>query len=130
ARVCEALLCETGAAAAAATGGCLSYGEAITYHALVEIVQELAGEDPDRRIAELVDSPAEAELVSRRGRAAMGQSRETATAEETFWAFRRLFEGAARERPLVAVVDDLHLGEPLLPDPREYLGRSSVRGAW
>ena len=120
-RLAEELLREIGDSATVAIGRCLSYGEAITYHALVEIVQELAGEDPDRRIAELVDSPEEAELVTRRVRATMGQSRETATAEETFWAFRRLFEGAARERPLVAVVDDLHWGEPLLLDLLEYL---------
>jgi class 3 adenylate cyclase/tetratricopeptide (TPR) repeat protein len=120
-RLAEELLHEIGDSATVAVGRCLSYGEAITYNALVEIVQGLAGEDPDRRISELVDSPEEAELVARRVRATMGRSRETATAEETFWAFRRLFEAAARERPLVAVVDDLHWGEPLLLDLLEYL---------
>jgi class 3 adenylate cyclase len=120
-RLAEELLREIGHSATVAVGRCLSYGEAITYHALVEIVQGLVGDDPDARIAELVDSPEEAELVARRVRATMGRSRETATAEETFWAFRRLFEAAARERPLVAVVDDLHWGEPLLLDLLEYL---------
>ncbi len=120
-RLAEELLREIGDSATIAVGRCLSYGEAITYHALVEIVLELAGEDPDLRIAELIDSPEEAELVTRRVRATMGRSRDTATAEETFWAFRRLFEAAARERPLVAVVDDLHWGEPLLLDLLEYL---------
>jgi class 3 adenylate cyclase/tetratricopeptide (TPR) repeat protein len=120
-RLADELLREIGDSATVAVGRCLSYGEAITYHALVEIVQELAGEDPDRRIADLVESSEEAELVTRRVRATMGRSRETAAAEETFWAFRRLFEAAARERPLVAVVDDLHWGEPLLLDLLEYL---------
>jgi predicted ATPase len=46
----------------------------------------------------------------------MGLDRDTAPAEETFWAIRRLFESAAAERPLVAIVDDLHWGEPLLLD--------------
>ncbi len=120
-RLAEELLHEIGDSATVAVGRCLSYGEAITYHALVEIVQELVGDEPDRRIAELLDSPEEAELVARRVRATMGRSRETATAEETFWAFRRLFEAVARDRPLVAVVDDLHWGEPLLLDLLEYL---------
>jgi len=120
-RLAEELLRELGDSATVAVGRCLSYGEAITYNALVEIVQELAGEDPERRIAELLSSPEEAELVTRRVLATTGRSRETATAEETFWAFRRLFEAAARERPLVAVVDDLHWGEPLLLDLLEYL---------
>jgi predicted ATPase/class 3 adenylate cyclase len=107
--------------AVVAVGRCLSYGEGITYHALVEIVKQLVGEDPDRRIAELLEHDEDAELVARRVRAAIGLSDETAPAEESFWAVRRLFEAVARTRPLIAVVEDVHWAEPLLLDLLEYL---------
>ena len=107
--------------AVVAVGRCLSYGEGITYHALVEIVKQLVGECPDRRIAELLGHDEDAELVARRVRAAIGLSDETAPAEESFWAVRRLFEAVARTRPLIAVVEDVHWAEPLLLDLLEYL---------
>jgi predicted ATPase/class 3 adenylate cyclase len=107
--------------AVVAVGRCLSYGEGITYHALVEIVKQLVGEDPDRGIAELLEHDEDAELVARRVRAAIGLSDEPAPAEESFWAVRRLFEAVARTRPLIAVVEDVHWAEPLLLDLLEYL---------
>jgi class 3 adenylate cyclase/tetratricopeptide (TPR) repeat protein len=123
-RLAEEFVGELDGSATVAVGRCLSYGEAITYHALAEILQELVGGEPDRRIAELVG--ADAELVGRRVRATMGLDRDTAPAEETFWAIRRLFEAVAAERPLVAIVDDLHWGEPLLLDLLEYLAGFSA----
>jgi class 3 adenylate cyclase len=120
-RLARELLAEVGGSATVAIGRCLSYGEAITYNALIEIVKELAGEDPDGPIAELIADADEAELVARRLRATIGLSEETAPPEETFWAVRRLFEAVARERPLVAVVEDVHWAEPLLVDLLEYL---------
>jgi class 3 adenylate cyclase/tetratricopeptide (TPR) repeat protein len=123
-RLAEEFVGELQGLATVAVGRCLSYGEAITYHALAEILQELVGREPDRRIAELVG--ADAELVGRRVRATMGLDRDTAPAEETFWAIRRLFESVAAERPLVAIVDDLHWGEPLLLDLLEYLAGFSA----
>ncbi|MFL5979471.1 MAG: BTAD domain-containing putative transcriptional regulator [Gaiellaceae bacterium] len=116
---------ELGASAAVAVGRCLSYGEAITYHALTEILRELVGDDPDGRIAEMV-SGGDAALITSRVRTAMGLAQDTAPAEETFWAVRRLFEAVAAERPLVAILDDLHWGEPLLLDLLEYLAGFST----
>ena len=126
-RLAEEFVGELDGSATVAVGRCLSYGEAITYHALAEILQELVGREPDRRIAELVGD--DAELVGRRVRATMGLDRDTAPAEETFWAIRRLFESAAAERPLVAIVDDLHWAEPLLLDLLEYLAGFSAAAA-
>jgi class 3 adenylate cyclase len=123
-RLAEQFFRELQGSATVAVGRCLSYGEAITYHALAEILQALVGREPDRRIAELVGD--DAELVGRRVRATMGFDRDTAPAEETFWAIRRLFESVAAERPLVAIVDDLHWGEPLLLDLLEYLAGFSA----
>src|SRR6185436_13869820 len=48
-------------------------------------------------------------------------SAETAPAEETFWAVRKLFEAVAVERPLIVGVEDVHWAEPLLLDLIEYL---------
>ena len=120
-RLARELLAEVGDSATVAVGRCLSYGEAITYHALIEIVKKLAGEEPDRRIPELIDDRAEAELVARRLRATIGLTDESAPPEETFWAVRRLFEAVARDQPLVAVVEDVHWAEPMLVDLLEYL---------
>jgi class 3 adenylate cyclase/tetratricopeptide (TPR) repeat protein len=120
-RLAQELVEELGDSTTIAVGRCLSYGEGITYHALIEIVKQLAGSDPDRHIAELLGNNEQAELVARRVRVAIGLSDETAPAEETFWAFRRLFEAVARERPLLVVFEDIHWAEPMLLDLLEYL---------
>ena len=60
-------------------------------------------------------------MIHRRVLAATGHSDEPAKAEETAWAVRRLFEAAARERPLVVVIDDVHWAEPALLDLVDYL---------
>ena len=44
-----------------------------------------------------------------------------ATSEEIFWAVRRLFEGLARSRPLVIVVDDLQWAEQTFLDLVEHV---------
>jgi class 3 adenylate cyclase len=120
-RLAREFLAEVRETSTVAVGRCLSYGEGITYRALIEIVKELAGPDPDRRIAELIEDREEADVVARRLRATIGLSDETAPPEETFWAVRRLFEAVARDRPLVAVVEDVHWAEPMLVDLLEYL---------
>jgi class 3 adenylate cyclase/tetratricopeptide (TPR) repeat protein len=120
-RLGRELLAEVGDAATVAVGRCLSYGEGITYHPLIEIVRQLAGDDPDERIANLMGRGEDSELVARRMRGLVGLSAETAPAEETFWAVRKLFEAAAGERPLIVGFEDLHWAEPLLLDLIEYL---------
>jgi class 3 adenylate cyclase/tetratricopeptide (TPR) repeat protein len=120
-RLARELLAEAGEGATVAVGRCLSYGQAITYHPLIEIVRQLAGGDPDTGIAELMGPGEESELVARRMRGLLGLSEETAPAEEAFWAVRKLFEAAAAERPLIVVFEDIHWAEPLLLDLIEYL---------
>jgi class 3 adenylate cyclase/tetratricopeptide (TPR) repeat protein len=120
-RLARELLAEVGDAATVAVGRCLSYGEGITYHPLIEIVRQLAGDDPEAGIAELMGPGEESELVARRMRGLVGLSDETAPAEETFWAVRKVLEAAAAERPLIVGFDDLHWAEPLLLDLIEYL---------
>jgi class 3 adenylate cyclase/tetratricopeptide (TPR) repeat protein len=79
-------------------GRCLSYGEGITFWPLREILRSLPERppglpDPDR-------------------------ARST---EQTFWAYRKLFERLAGERPLALVVEDVHWAEPTLLDLLEHI---------
>jgi DNA-binding SARP family transcriptional activator len=107
--------------ATAVVGRCLSYGDGVTYRPLAEIVEQLAGTDPERGIAELLTDVDESGLITRRVLGALGLGDEPAQAIETFWAVRRLFEVVARRRPLMVVIDDAHWAEPTLLDLIEYL---------
>jgi class 3 adenylate cyclase len=84
--------------AAVLQGRCLSYGEGITFWPLEEILRSL----PER--------PA--------GAPAPEQARST---EETFWAYRKLFEALAAEQPLVLVLEDIHWAEPTLLELLEHV---------
>ena len=99
-------------------GRCLPYGEGITYWPLKEIVQTLGGESEVRNILREDEN---ASLVASRIFGAIGTAEPSGAPEETFWAFRRLFETLAREQPLVVVVDELQWAEPTLLDLLEYL---------
>ena len=90
-------------------GRCLSYGEGITYWPLAEIVQQVGD----------LESVVHDELARSRIAAALGEG--AASSDEIAWGFRRLFEQLARERPLIAVVDDVHWAEPTLLDLIEYV---------
>jgi DNA-binding SARP family transcriptional activator/tetratricopeptide (TPR) repeat protein len=102
-------------AATVVVGRCLSYGEGITYRPLAEIVGQLDG------AVDRLDARA-ARGVS----AAVGAAAEPSHAEETAWAFRRLFEALAADRPLVVIVDDVHWAEPTLLDLLEYVAAFST----
>jgi class 3 adenylate cyclase len=78
-----------GLGARTAYGGCLSYGEGITYRQVTEIVWQL-GEMP-------VDPAAAAPIMS-----LLGESDAATSADEIAWAFRKLLEQAA---PVVVVFD-------------------------
>jgi class 3 adenylate cyclase/tetratricopeptide (TPR) repeat protein len=103
-------------------GRCLPYGDGITYWPVAEMVREAAGmadgdgpEAARSKIAGLVQG-GEREAVADRLTQAIGLAEATAPAEEIAWAFRKLMEGLARERPLVAVFDDIQWAEPTLLD--------------
>jgi class 3 adenylate cyclase/tetratricopeptide (TPR) repeat protein len=105
-------------------GRCLSYGEGITYWPLAEIVRDAVGpEDLDgpgsmgEAIRALVaDDPSAADIATRVAQL-IGVSGDLALPpEEIGWAVRRFFEGLARSRPLVIVLEDLHWAEPNLLD--------------
>jgi DNA-binding SARP family transcriptional activator len=104
--------------AQALTGRCLSYGEAITYWPLREIVEQAAG---GRDIRELLAESVEAEAVAERLETAIGSGTGAAVKEEVFWAVRKLAESLAREAPLLIVFEDVHWAEPTLLDLIEYV---------
>jgi class 3 adenylate cyclase/tetratricopeptide (TPR) repeat protein len=96
-------------------GGCLSYGEGITFWAVAQIVRELAG------IGEQ-DSAAEArEKLSPELAQLLGLAEGTTTAEHTYRAIAEFLSSAAGDRPLLVVVEDVHWAEPALLDLLERL---------
>ena len=105
------------------SGRCLSYGEGITFWPLVEIVRGAAGvvegddgDDVVRKLAKLVEGDDDAALIAERLAIVIGAGAASAAGDEISWAVRKLFETAARRRPLLVVLDDVHWGEPMLLD--------------
>ena len=88
-------------------GRCASYGKRITYWPVIEVVTQLGALPPGDAGAPL--------------RSLLGESEEATSADEIAWAFRRLLEARARERPLVCVLDDLHWGEGTFLDLVEHV---------
>jgi DNA-binding SARP family transcriptional activator len=89
-------------------GRCLNYGEGITYWPVKEVIKEI-GVRPSNQMA----AAAIASLV--------GETGDAAPTEEIAWAFRKLLEQVAAERPLVCVVDDLQWGDDTLLDLLEQV---------
>src|SRR5262249_10233487 len=89
--------------AAMVRGRCVSYGEGITYQPVLEIVRELEPQLPDLSLAARV-------AATLRGLLSGDETMDST--DEIAFAVRKLLEAAAREVPLVCVLDDVHWGEP------------------
>jgi hypothetical protein len=100
-------------------GRCRPYGEGITFWPLQEIVRHVTSGEAG--VEHVLAGDEDAALVAERIAGAIGTAEPSGAPEETFWAFRRLFEALARERPLIVVVDELQWAEPTLLDLLEYL---------
>ncbi|HWW10610.1 MAG TPA: adenylate/guanylate cyclase domain-containing protein [Candidatus Acidoferrales bacterium] len=118
-RLADEFRLTVGQQARVVTGHCLPYGEGITYWPLAEIVNDVAGNDLAGAVAAVVEE--DAPVITERIAAAVGTGQSSGSPAEIFWAFRKLFEGLARERPLIVVIDDLHWAEPTLLDLLEYV---------
>ncbi len=125
-RLAGELLREVTDRATALVGRCLSYGQGITLWPLREMVLEAAGDETREAVAELLGRERDGPVVAERIAAALGLADVDRPAEETVWAFRRLFEALARSRPHVVVVEDAHWAEPALLELLDYVARQAT----
>jgi DNA-binding SARP family transcriptional activator len=121
-RLAREFLSEVANEAKVLVGGCASYGDGATWLPLREVLPAAGAETPEALSSLLSAEQEDGELVARRIAAAIGLAEEPGLLEETNWAFRRLFETLATQRPLVLVFEDVHWTEPTLLDLIDYLG--------
>ncbi len=119
-RLARELLNAVRGRARALVGRCVPYGEGITYRPLAELVQQVAGTETGG-LASIVGGVDAGDLVVERIEGAIGRVDAAGQPEEIAWAVRSLLERLARDRPVVAVFDDLHWAEPAFLDLLEYL---------
>ncbi len=124
-----------GGGATVVRGRCLPYGDGITFWPIAEIVRAAAGIEEDdlpatarERIARLLsdEDAADAAAIVDRVAVAMGLSAATYQIAELFWATRRLLEAMASERPLVAIIDDVHNAAPTFLDLLDHVIEAST----
>jgi class 3 adenylate cyclase/tetratricopeptide (TPR) repeat protein len=130
-RLAQELTARIGDRATVLEGRCLPYGEGITFWPVAALIRMAAAieerdtpaEARDRIDALLRGVGDDAPLVTDRLAALLGLGPEPAGIPETFWAVRRLLEHLAADRPLVAVLEDLHWAEPTFLDLVAYLAQ-------
>ena len=120
-RLVHELAAAVGAEGTVVVGRCLPYGDGITFWPLREILAAAAGEASLERTLELLAGEDDAQTVAAAVCGALGVGPNPTAPEETFWAFRRLFEALAKERPFVAIFEDIHWAEHTLLDLVEHL---------
>ncbi len=122
-RLARELAAQVAGEATVVTGGCLPYGEGVTFWPLRDLVHQAgAGEGSREELEALLAGEADAERVAECLAGALGPSGQGASsAVEIFWAARRLVETLARREPLLVVLDDLQWAEPTFLDLVEAL---------
>jgi class 3 adenylate cyclase len=123
-------------------GHCLSYGEAVGFWALGEIIKAQAGilesDDPlevaaklDAAVGAVAGDASDREWLKARLAPLVGlatAAEAPAGRDESFMAWRRFLLLVAGQSPLVLVIEDLHWADPALLDFLEQL--VSQAGAW
>jgi class 3 adenylate cyclase/tetratricopeptide (TPR) repeat protein len=109
-------------------GRCLPYGEGITFWPVSEAVRRAAGisdehqpEEARSRIAALIQGVDRSDRIAEGVAELIGLGEGARSAEEGFWAVRRLLEGLARSSPLMLVFDDIQWGEDTFLDLLGYV---------
>ena len=101
--------------------GCPPYGEGITYWPVVEVLKQVLGEEPERRLEALgLDS-----FSSRAVHAVLGDPGAATSVDEIARATRVLLEAVAAEAPLVIVLDDIQWGEAAFLDLVDHVAELS-----
>lgn len=111
-------------------GGCLSYGQGITFWPLIEAIRSAAKIDDGMSIADAREClgrlcAAQTDIEERLA-PLLGLSDAAYPLEETFWAVRRLTEKLAETAPVVLLLEDIHWAEVTLLDLIEELARECV----
>jgi class 3 adenylate cyclase len=100
-------------------GRCLPYGDGITFWPLLGMVNaaaDIRDEDPPEAArAKLLSVVGDAEVAARLA-SAVGLSDASFPLHELYWGARKFLEGFAANRPVIALIDDIHWAEPALLD--------------
>jgi DNA-binding SARP family transcriptional activator len=100
-------------------GRCLAYGSS-AFWPLAEMVKQAAGDTRPTDLLQLLEGLEDRGAVVDQLAAALGTG-SGMSAEDAFWAFRKLFGALAADRPLVLAFEDLHWAEERLLDFIEEL---------
>ena len=109
-------------------GRCLSFGEAVGFWALGEVIKAQAGilesDDPgvgaaklDAAVRAVADDASEREWLKARLAPLVGfatASETAASRDESFMAWRRFLQLVATRGPLILVIEDLHWADPAM----------------
>ena len=120
-RLAAELVHQLGDQATVLSGHCLSYGEGAAFWPIREALAEASRGDTRDAVRALLDDADDAELVADVVSAALGLAPGETAGEQVPWAFRRLLEQLARQRPVVLVIEDAHWAEAPLLDLVDYL---------
>jgi tetratricopeptide (TPR) repeat protein len=129
-RLVEELLTSVRRQTTVLRGRCPAYG-GVAYDAIIQVVTEAARLDLTdhstalHQLGELVADVDGAARITERVGQVLGLRKRAGPPEDTHWALRRLLEVAARERPLIVVLEDLHWADPALLDLIEDIAESS-----
>jgi class 3 adenylate cyclase/predicted ATPase len=105
-------------------GRCLPYGDGITFWPVRELVRDACGILADDA-GEVVDAKLRATItdadVAERLASIIGVSDVVFPVPELFWATRRCMELLGADRPVLAIIDDIHWGESTFLDLLNHL---------
>jgi len=111
-------------------GTCPAYGRGITFWSIAEVVRQTAdisaADDPESARRAIVAAAPDAEVAERLW-ALLGLSDRIVPVAELMWSVRLLLEHVAASRPLVVVIDALHLAEPTLLELLEEVTAHDTR---
>jgi class 3 adenylate cyclase len=116
-RLARELLAAVEGDAGILTTRCLPYGDGLTFLPLTDLVRSAGGEDA---IVRAVEAEADGGLIAERICRAVAPG-EPQSAEETFWAIRRVLETLAAGHPVVVCIEDVHWAQPTFLDLLEYV---------